>query len=147
MMRPRHKAFRALRVLAVLALCLRVLVPVGYMPASLAGGWYLQWCPDGLPVEVVEALFAGEAASAAHAHHHQGHADATAQSDASPGDGTYAQCDLSGFSSDLAPAQATSAPSVADVTAVVAARRVDRQGRPPRLSYRSRAPPAPSPLV
>ncbi|MEQ8914853.1 MAG: hypothetical protein RIE03_21405 [Pseudomonadales bacterium] len=44
---------------------LRVLVPAGYMPAALAGGWFLQLCPDGLPVAAMQALL-GEA----HHHHH-----------------------------------------------------------------------------
>jgi len=55
---------RVLTTLAAAALLLRVAVPVGFMPASLADGWYLELCADGLPTPVVVALF-GEH----HAHH------------------------------------------------------------------------------
>jgi hypothetical protein len=47
--------------LALLALLMRVLVPAGYMPVAVAGGWYLELCPDGIPVDTVAALF-GESA-------------------------------------------------------------------------------------
>ena len=32
-------------------------MPQGYMPVAVAGGWYLELCPDGIPVATVAALF------------------------------------------------------------------------------------------
>lgn len=64
MIRPGSPRYRALVTLAALAMALRVMVPVGFMPSSTANGWYLELCPDGLPAHVMVALF-GEH----HAHH------------------------------------------------------------------------------
>lgn len=136
-----------MQALAVLALSLRVLVPGGYMPASVADGWYLQWCPDGVSVEVLEALFGQSAAGdSAHAHHlhHAGpgpgdpSAPAAEQFDGPP---AYAQCDLSGFSADLHHAVA---PPLLAPTALSAVRHrfapTPVHAKRP-LRYRSRAPP------
>ncbi len=49
---------------AALALLLRVAVPVGFMPSSVGHGWYLELCPDGMPVSLMVELY-GEH----HAHH------------------------------------------------------------------------------
>ena len=55
---------RVLSVLAAMALTFQVLVPVGFMPASVADGWYIEFCPDGLPTPTLVALY-----GAHHAHH------------------------------------------------------------------------------
>lgn len=130
-----------MQALAILAMCLRVAVPAGYMPANMAeDGWYLQWCPDGVAVEVLEILFeASGAGDSAHAHHHGGgHSTADDQADVGA---AYAQCDLSGFSADAhdtqflafgaPPAPITSAPSV----------RLARPSLARLRAYHSRAPP------
>ena len=74
---------RPLSRLALVGLLLRVLVPAGFMPASVSDGWYLQWCPGSTPASVLAALLDhGD---------HQHHGDDTA---------SYVQCDLgSAFSS------------------------------------------------
>lgn len=46
---------------------LRVVIPVGFMPSGITGGWYLELCPDGMPEQVMVAIF-GEH----HAHHGTG---------------------------------------------------------------------------
>jgi hypothetical protein len=53
------------RWLVIAAFALRILVPVGYMPSAVSGGWFLQLCPDGLSAHVMTRLLGG-----AHAHHH-----------------------------------------------------------------------------
>jgi hypothetical protein len=75
----RSRKQRVLIAFAALALFLRIAVPVGFMPSSLAGGWYLELCPDGLPVHVMAALF-GEH----HAHHGAG------------SDNVFYECDYGG---------------------------------------------------
>ena len=71
---------RALATLVALSLCLHIAVPAGFMPASVASGWPLQWCPEGMSASSMRALFG-------HAHHHHHSAD---QPD-------FQQCDLSGL--------------------------------------------------
>ena len=58
---------RALAAFAALAMLLRVVIPVGFMPSGITGGWYLELCPDGMPEHVMVALY-GEH----HAHHGAG---------------------------------------------------------------------------
>jgi len=66
---------------------LRVAVPVGFMPSSLADGWYLKLCPDGMSDSAMMALLGQHD----HSHHHQS-GDSSEQS--------FDQCDLgSGFAS------------------------------------------------
>lgn len=135
-----------MQALAIFAMCLRVAVPAGYMPANMAeDGWYLQWCPDGVAVEVLEILFeASGAGDSAHAHHHGGgggHADAATADDQADAGAAYAQCDLSGFSADAhhtqllafgaTPAPITTAPAV----------RFARPSLARLRAYHSRAPP------
>lgn len=47
------------------ALALRAVIPLGYMPGSLASGMLVEMCPDGMPAEFVQ-LLGGQ-------HHHGGH--------------------------------------------------------------------------
>jgi len=67
MIRTTPLRHRAVTALAVAALLLRVVIPVGFMPSGIAGGWYLELCPDGLPRQVVVALFGEHYAH--HGHH------------------------------------------------------------------------------
>lgn len=67
MFTARYQKCRILAVLAALALLLRVMIPVGFMPSTVAGGWYLELCPDGMPEHVMVTLY-GEH----HAHHGAG---------------------------------------------------------------------------
>ncbi len=53
-------------LLALAGVLLRAAIPAGYMPASLADGWFVELCPDGWPAAAVVALFGHEHA---HAHH------------------------------------------------------------------------------
>ena len=64
---------RALSYLLLTTLLLRIAVPVGYMPTSVSGGWYLEICPDGLTPAVMQ-VFMGEH----HHHHHHGSDDGKA---------------------------------------------------------------------
>lgn len=61
---------RWLAGIALLTMVLRVLVPSGYMPAALAGGWYLSLCPHGMPNPAAVTALAN---SAHHGHHGAGH--------------------------------------------------------------------------
>jgi hypothetical protein len=61
----RSFALRSALRLALGALLLRLLVPVGTMPSALADGWFLKLCPDRLPAETLARLL-GEP----HHHHH-----------------------------------------------------------------------------
>lgn len=119
----RHTLARA----ALLGMLLRIAVPAGFMPADVAGGWYLQLCPDGVPASVVAALLG-------HAHHVH---------EAAP-DAGFLQCELGGgLSGSALLERPADPPSVSvsewfDVPAAFSAR------RPGALSaYHSRAPPVP----
>jgi len=83
-------AKRSLLGAILAALLLRIAVPVGYMPTALDDGWYLQFCPDGMPVQVMVALFGP---SHQHHHQHQGGHHADNPTAAAP---SYSQCDLGG---------------------------------------------------
>ena len=48
-----------------LALAVQSLYPAGYMPASLASGWPIMLCPDGLPTGFLDS---GDHHSGAHHH-------------------------------------------------------------------------------
>jgi len=77
--------------IALLAMLLRILVPTGFMPGSLASGWYLVLCPDGISSSTMAVLM-GESG---HHHHHMPQGDTGTSKD-----NEYKQCDLgSGFSS------------------------------------------------
>jgi len=78
-----------------LALLLRIAIPLGYMPTASDDGWYLKFCPDGMPAAAMVALFGDT-----HQHHHVGHHSshntaqhADVQNDEHAG---FAQCDLGG---------------------------------------------------
>ena len=73
-------------ILAAFSLALHVIVPPGFMPASVDDGWHLKWCPDGMSAELMYALFG-------HAHHHH---------DSDAAQEGFQQCDLSVLSAELA---------------------------------------------
>lgn len=103
-------------------LLLRALVPVGYMPATLASGWPVQLCPDGMSAEAMTALL-GQShqhhsaviaqdshdehaahSMAHHAAHHDGHnAAPTIESAVESVNVMPGKCDLAAFSGALAP--------------------------------------------
>lgn len=73
------------RQLILLGLVLRVMVPVGLMPASPSDGWYLKLCPEGMSISSMVAM-------PEHGHHdHHGHGGDE--------EASFAQCDFAGFSS------------------------------------------------
>ena len=82
---PRSTRHGLVATLAAIAILVRMAIPTGFMPSSVGDGWYLQVCPDGMPAEVMVALF-GES----HAHHGEHEAE------------TFFQCDYdSGVVGDL----------------------------------------------
>lgn len=120
------------RLLVIAAFALRVLVPVGYMPSALSGGWFLQLCPDGLKPQVMAGLL-----GSGHAHHHH-HADDT-------GSAEPLQCDLGGvLSAELGKAEILALPQ--EATAGLA--RVAGESSPAVSlmlpAFQSRAPPGAS---
>lgn len=129
------------------ALLLRVAIPAGYMPASIASdGWYLQWCPNGVSAEVMTALFeaAGstESFQGAHQHqHHHGHAQPAAEeADTPPSGATH--CDFGILSADAHGAPQSAPPPALTPPAELAA----LPGKSivptrPRTTYLARAPP------
>jgi hypothetical protein len=123
-------AVRSALRLALGALLLRLLVPVGTMPAALAEGWFLKLCPDGLPAETLARLL-GESH---HHHHHQGEGERSA---------APVRCDLgAALSGDAIKPDVV----VALVSAAVFPERfvptgVDFRDSPSLPPFRSRAPP------
>lgn len=90
---------RLIACISLLAILLRAFVPTGFMPSSLASGWYLMLCPDGISGSVLMALLEDQQD---HSHHHMhGQGDGTPGSDSAEISG-FSQCDLgSGYSSAL----------------------------------------------
>lgn len=71
---------------ALLSFALRAIVPLGFMPASISDGKFVEICPSGMPAELVAALF-GE--------HHLHHGSSAASAD-------FSHCDLGGSFGGLA---------------------------------------------
>ena len=119
-------------LLAALAmLALRALTPEGYMPAAQGSGLLFELCPEGMPVEVMQALSGG-------GHHHHHH-DASGSDNGAAG---TSDCPIGHM---LASAVAHDADGVSDVapdtpTWIIAGVRPTQGRRHP--IYRSRAPPA-----
>jgi hypothetical protein len=117
------------RWLVIAAFALRVLVPVGYMPTAISGGWFLQLCPDGLSAQGMMRLLGG-----GHGHHHH-HAD-------DAGSAEPLKCDLgASLSAELGKVDAMALPN--GETAELP--RVAGEAFPSDflilLAFRSRAPP------
>lgn len=143
---------RILRGLALLAVCLRVAVPAGYMPATALDGFYLQWCPDGVSAGFMAALH-GAADGARHAggghhreagnpHHHEGGTNAEGAGTGHGAEGaSRIHCDLAGASADaLASVPHVTVASPGRLPAAVLLACAPARAAP-RLAYRSRAPP------
>ena len=64
-----HATLRqTLFLFTAIALMARVVVPSGFMPASVDSGWPLQLCSDGLTAEMMAGLLG-------HHHHHHEHSN------------------------------------------------------------------------
>ena len=118
---------------ALAMLSLRALTPDGYMPGSSGSGLMYEFCPSGMPAEIMQAL-AGEGH---HNHHHGGHGGG----DSSSVSGTE-QCPIghmlgSAVTVDTSvPTEFLPAAAEFDDATVFALFRIQR------CAYRSRAPPA-----
>ena len=55
-------------LLLLATLALRVMIPVGYMPAVIGSGLLFELCPEGMPATVMQAL-------GGHHHHHEPNSD------------------------------------------------------------------------
>ncbi len=119
------------RCLVIAAFALRVLVPVGYMPTAVSGGWFLQLCPDGLSAQVMSRLLGG-----GHGHHH--HVD-------DAGSAERLQCDLGGaLSAELCKADVVALQSGATAGLPRVAGEASTTDLLILLAFRSRAPPTSS---
>jgi len=70
--------------LTLAALALRIVVPAGFMPASISDGWFIQLCPQGLSPAAMELLHPGHGQSD---NDHSGHDDHHAQHGGQPDGG------------------------------------------------------------
>ncbi|MDH3334383.1 MAG: DUF2946 family protein [Gammaproteobacteria bacterium] len=118
-------------VAALATLALRALTPDGYMPGSADSGLLYELCPEGMPVEIMQAL----AGDNQHHHHHGGDSEAASASSSE-------QCPIghmlaSAIAMDSTPASdmLPAAPSYNDGSVAVLF-------HTPAIGYRSRAPPA-----
>jgi hypothetical protein len=118
-------------VAALATLALRALTPDGYMPGSADSGLLYELCPEGMPVEIMQAL----AGDNQHHHHHGGDSKAASASSSE-------QCPIghmlaSAMAMDSTPASdmLPAAPSYNDGSVAVLF-------HTPAIGYRSRAPPA-----
>jgi hypothetical protein len=118
-------------VAALATLALRALTPDGYMPGSADSGLLYELCPEGMPVEIMQAL----AGDNQHHHHHGGDSKAASASSSE-------QCPIghmlaSAIAMDSTPASdmLPAAPSYNDGSVAVLF-------HTPAIGYRSRAPPA-----
>lgn len=60
---------RRIALWTILLVGLEFQIPLGYMPAPLSSGSWVQFCPQGMTDEQVVALLGGTPESGAHAHH------------------------------------------------------------------------------
>ena len=136
MMRRRlNKLTRIATWLAWASFALRVLVPVGYMPAAIADGGPFVLCPGGYQAELIDYLGAA-AADGAGAGHHAGHA---AQDHGSHAEGS--DCSIGATFAAVGPAATAPlvAPAPQALRPVVPA--AVPSGAAPLARYLSRAPP------
>ncbi|MEM1187283.1 MAG: hypothetical protein AAGI72_02085 [Pseudomonadota bacterium] len=73
MARPQNR--RRIATFAVAVLLVQVLVPRGYMPASLASGWFVALCPDGLTTPEMVVLIGAQQSQDQHHHGHVEHVE------------------------------------------------------------------------
>ena len=111
--------------LVLACLLLQAAIPVGYMPASLSSGSFVQLCPDGLPPSFVHKLAGG--------HHHHQHADSEA---------SFERCELAPGAIVTAAPGAHPAPARLAVLATASAQPRSLLVRESiRDAYRPRSPP------
>jgi len=69
-----------------LVLLVQGAMPAGYMPASVASGWPVMLCPEGLPAGFLDALNGGAGSQQIRGgrHHHPHHADLLKNQHAEP---------------------------------------------------------------
>ena len=125
----RNRQFLLVATLATLSL--RALAPDGYMPGSADSGLLYELCPEGMPVEIMQAL----AGDGQHHHHHGSDGETTSA-------GGSEQCPIghmlaSAMAMDSTPASdmLPDTPAYDDVPVAVLF-------HTPAIGYRSRAPPA-----
>ena len=129
-MRRRYSRFASV---ALLGIMLHALVPGGFMPASLAGGWFVELCPDGMARALFEAL-TGPERHGEHSHH--------AAADSGYDGHAFEQCDLgNGFAGPVLSAD-SGIPVLPGVSSPQPAASLAATATPSTHSpYRSRAPP------
>ena len=124
----RNRQFLLVATLATLAL--RALAPDGYMPGSAKSGLLYELCPEGMPVEIMQAL-AGDSQ-----HHHHGNAgEATLATDSE-------QCPIGHMLASAIAMDVTPASEMLPDTPVYDDVPVAVLFRTSVIAYRSRAPPA-----
>ena len=116
-----------------LALAVQSLFPAGYMPASLADGWPVMLCPDGLPPDFLPT--SGHHHGAHHDHGDEAGGDPRASDDCALGKALQGQA---------LPAPAAVLPPSDPVTDIAAPPRTLSIPRRPETARRARAPPAAS---
>ena len=133
-MRPTTRKNRRHWLAAVcLALAVQSLFPAGYMPASLADGWPVMLCPDGLPADFLPT--SGHHHGAHHDHGDEAGDDPRASDDCALGKALQGQA---------LPAPAALLPAADPVTDIAAPPRTVRITRRPETTRRARAPPTAS---
>ncbi|MEM9335001.1 MAG: hypothetical protein AAGA33_09135 [Pseudomonadota bacterium] len=105
---------------------MQALIPVGYMPANLAGGSPVKFCPSGLPDAVIAVIYGQH-----HHHHHSNDIDFERCEVA----GGPALAVLSGTTEHAVPRLAPAPLTGQDLSARLANTQV--------FNYRPRAPPSP----
>ena len=125
----RNRQFLLVATLATLAL--RALAPDGYMPGSADSGLLYELCPEGMPVEIMQAL----AGDNQHHHHHGGDGEATSA-------GGSEQCPIGHMLASAMAMDSTPASDMLPDTPVFDDDPVAVLFHSPAIGYRSRAPPA-----
>ena len=123
---------RQLFLVATLAtLALRALAPDGYMPGSADSGLLYELCPEGMPVEIMQAL----AGDNQHHHHHGGDSEAASASSSE-------QCPIGHMLAGAAATDDAVPIAVPRVRIDVEWVRLDVRDATRTVAYSSRAPPA-----
>lgn len=107
------------------SLLLRILVPAGFMPASVADGWYLTLCPDGWSRQALTVLLG-------HQHHHAPEHHSGGVQQCELGGGLAAPCVTAAGGAEPRAPGSSPAPPLPQATPVLAV---------PDPAFRPRAPP------
>ena len=118
-------------VAALATLALRALTPDGYMPGSADSGLLYELCPEGMPVEIMQAL----AGDNQHHHHHGDDGEATSASGSE-------QCPIGHMLTSAIAMDSTPASDMLPDTPAYDDAPVAVLFHTPAIGYRSRAPPA-----